>query len=482
MFYCHFIIFCKEIEDKIIILKYNQNNPIFQKNTKHTILKKIFQNKTTSFEFFGIFLLSSLSTGSYNLKKKSLLNALFEITYKLKLEYNLEKYYIGKFNLKNASLVVKKIESSLKQIFYESKTIKNDLSNYFIVCDKSFNKKEHNNQFIQENIDNIKYVFRLSKSKLSTSLLDEFSVINVRLGKENSFFQKYQNFVLLQKKKIFFDSISLELINLYIFYTRNLKKTTKIKYLVKLAFSIYLGKSLKCFTFFLGFIFSHNFSLSSEIVFNCKNCSFNPSKFIVDRYFQVIREKYKLYSSKVFNFFLILINKFFFYELKKNFLYYKKTKYTMNKTKFEQPSIIFQKKFIERIGEKLWNLKMRFSEFQFDVYLKKYKKHNSKKEGQCFMSKWISCIISIYYYCSSNFFNKNQVNFKIPIYTYILFNYILILKLNSLLKGWSNFEIDSVIFFSSYLKSNKCIINFLYKNFYKLLLKKKFRYTYTINF
>ena len=154
----------------------------------------------------------------------------------------------------------------------------------------------------------------------------------------------------------------------------------------------------------------------------------------------------------------------------------------MNKTKFEQPSIIFQKKFIERIGEKLWNLKIRFSEFQFDIYLKKYKKHKSKKEGQCFMSKWISCVISIYYYCSSKLFSKNQVNFKISIYNYILFNYRLIIKLNLLIKGWNNFEIDSVIVFSSYLKINKCIINFLYKNFYRLLLTKKFRYTYFNNF
>jgi hypothetical protein len=289
-------------------------------------------------------------------------------------------------------------------------------------------------------------------------------------------------FCIYDKNLIFFNSISLELINLYIFYARNIKKTTKIKYLVKVTFSIYLCKSLKCFIFFLGFLFNYNFSLSTEIIFNCKKCSFNPSKFLVDRYFQVIRENFKLYSNKNFNFFLILIDKFFFDELKKNFIYFKKKKYTKDITNFEKPSIIFQKKFIERIGEKIWNLKMRFSEFQFDIYLRKYKKHRSKKQGQCYISKWILCIISFYYYWSSKFSSNAKLNFKIPIYTYRLFNYLLILKLSSLLKIWGNFEIDWVIFFYSYIKNSKFILNFSYKNFYKLLDKKKSRYTHIIYF
>ena len=67
MFYSHFIIIYKVNETSLVIFKYNQ---ISEKCKKNLILKKIFQNNQVSKEFINIVLLSFMSTGSFNLKKK----------------------------------------------------------------------------------------------------------------------------------------------------------------------------------------------------------------------------------------------------------------------------------------------------------------------------------------------------------------------------------------------------------------------------
>ena len=121
MFYSHFIIIYKVNETSLVIFKYNQ---ISEKCKKNLILKKIFQNNQVSKEFINIVLLSFMSTGSFNLKKKSVLNVLFEVTYKLNLEDYIQKYYLAKFLLKTASLILINIDCYLTQKFHCSRIIK----------------------------------------------------------------------------------------------------------------------------------------------------------------------------------------------------------------------------------------------------------------------------------------------------------------------------------------------------------------------
>ena len=185
MFYSHFIIIYKVNETSLVIFKYNQ---ISEKCKKNLILKKIFQNNQVSKEFINIVLLSFMSTGSFNLKKKSVLNVLFEVTYKLNLEDYIQKYYLAKFLLKTASLILINIDCYLTQKFHCSRIIKNSLQTS--ITKTNFYKKEFNDQNYTYNNEVTKYRFKLSKSKLSTSYFDEILNLNLKLTHNNLYYSK----------------------------------------------------------------------------------------------------------------------------------------------------------------------------------------------------------------------------------------------------------------------------------------------------
>ena len=160
MFYCHLLIIYKIEQTNLILFKNTSNNKLLHKNKKNLILKNIFQNNTVKYEFFNIFLISPMSTGSYNLKKKSFLNILHEVTYKLNLENCNQNYYTGKFYLKSASLVIINLDLRLKENFFDSKNI---INNYMANCfDSNLYKKENRIPLYTNNIKNTIYNFNLN--------------------------------------------------------------------------------------------------------------------------------------------------------------------------------------------------------------------------------------------------------------------------------------------------------------------------------
>ena len=475
MFYCHLLIIYKIEQTNLILFKNTSNNKLLHKNKKNLILKNIFQNNTVKYEFFNIFLISPMSTGSYNLKKKSFLNILHEVTYKLNLENCNQNYYTGKFYLKSASLVIINLDLRLKENFFDSKNI---INNYMANCfDSNLYKKENRIQLYTNNIKNTIYNFNSSKSKLSTSFLDEIFIIKLDFTKKFSYYIKMLNSVNFLKNLAFLDLFSLKLIDLFVFYIRNLKATTKLKSLLSLSFSIITKKTLKFFTFFLGFFVNKEFFLSTEITFYSKIYGLNPIKYIIEKYFQLVRENTRIYSGKIYKISVICFEKLFSSQIKQYYEYIENIEYLKNIFNFRQNKNFFQKKCIERISEKIWNLKIRFSEFNFDVFfkkLKKIKKIYHKKKFYLFKWKWFITI----YLQFNLFFYKIFLNIPKRSFFYKSLKQTLNLLLYIDLKGWSNIEIDSTVFFKLNVKNNKIKFKVSLKGFKKLIFKKYFKYKF----
>jgi hypothetical protein len=477
MFYCHLVIIYKNEQTNLVIFKYNQNSKILQKNQKNLLLKNIFQNNIIKYEFFNVFILSSLSTGSYTLKKKTFLNVLHEVTYKLNLEKNKEKYYIGKFYLKTACLALINIELFLKENFYDYKNIKNnDITNF---VNSNLHKKISIIHFFSESKKNFHYNFNSSKSKLSTSFLDEIFMINLNLKTKNLYYLDILNPNKILEISFFFKLFSLKSINLYIFFIRNSKARSKMKIFSNLSFNSIINKVIKLFTFFLGFFSQKKFFLSTEIIFCNKIYGLNPIKYIIDRYFQIIKENNKSYFYKFHNFSKIRFDKFFSNQIKKHFFDIKNLKYTRKNLIFQRNKVSFQKKFIERIAEKIWNLKLRFSEFNLDLYFKQFKKikENYQRKNLHFY-KWVWMLI-IYSQINNIFYKIRLVVYKTAS-IYKLLNSLNNVNSYLTLKNWNNIEIDSIVYFLSNLKNVNVNYKFFLKNFQNLIFKKSNKYYHNL--
>nr|UXY87566.1 hypothetical protein CcurKRNrm1_p036 [Cryptomonas curvata] len=472
MFYCHLLVIYKTQQTNLIIFKHNKNSKILQKHKKNLILKNIFQYNTSMFELFNVFIISSLSTGSYSLKKKTFLNVLLEVTYTLNLEKYSRQYYSGKFYLKSASLVVVNIEFFLRENFYDSKIA--EISYITDSVNSNLCKKKNKIQFFPKSIGVVNYSFNSSKSKMSTSFFDEILITSLNLTKKNFYYLDILNWNKASKNSVFSELFSLKLIDFYIFHIRNLKSITSIKNLANLSFSIVTNKMIKIFTFFLGFFAKKIFFLSTEITFYRKVYCLNPIKYIIDKYIQLARENVKIYSNNTYNFSMVWFDKFFLNQTKRYFIFVKNINFLKNNFDFQHAKIIFQKKFVERIAEKIWNLKFRFSEYNFDIYFKKFKKLKKNYREKEFYSKWVSSIII--YLQNNFFFNKLCLSIQNATFVYKLFNRMIYLKLYYTIKRWSNLEIDSIMFLSSKMKTSNIKSKKLLTKFHEIILKKYVKY------
>jgi hypothetical protein len=440
MFYCHFLIY-DHIQNGIALLNYDRSKELKEKNYRNIITKRMFQCETLNQNLNCIYLFCSKSIGSYSLNKRSFLDTLYEVKYKIIPEYFTKKYYMGKFDFKNGNITLFNVDNLFKQVFDGSKPILKNLS--------FLNKKTKYQNYRED--ENIRiFVFTNSNSKLSTGFNDELSIGNSFLINNFSCLFKLSDWLF--KKKLSFDCNFLKIKNLFVSLNRNLMKKVKNLPAPKITSNLCLYGSLKIYNFFTGFYVFDDFILSSEIIFYNKTGKFNPTKFLFDRYFELYREKNTIYTIKIFKFSLLSIGNYIVNQFKNIDLRKKKNKISNNySTKMEIPKVCFQKKFIERIEERLWNIKLGYSEFNNDLLLKRFKSSCIKKPNQKIYIFNFKCIFSVFFLIlnSNKFLFRNNFKLNNLFYYKLIRRCLITFNLYYNIKGWNNYDLDESLFKTS---------------------------------
>ncbi|AEA38697.1 hypothetical protein CPARA_1gp039 (nucleomorph) [Cryptomonas paramecium] len=352
---------------------------------------------------------------------------------------------------------------------------------------KSFEKKLfpcniYNWYFNQNIVQNLNeyigfiYIFKFFDSKLSTVCID--GIFSMKKYHTNSFYL-YKNLISTEHKTscLILHIQFLELLNLYVKLSKNFRTNYNFNYFFKFNLNITLSRALVYCFFFISFFFVRifKFALSHEIIFYSKK-KFNLIKFLLDKNFQIDKQQKNVYFTNFVSFFSIKINRMCLNQLRSTYVKCKKSVYTY--VYGYNSTLVFQKKFIERIAEKIWNLKLKFSESLFENFSKKFKKRSeifSKKKQHNFF-KYIKLVILLYIKINVLYKNSFLRKFRLMLF-YSTYSFYFCVKLYFNFISWANTNVDlnefKLFFSKKKTTGHRNCTKVLYQN---LILKKYFKY------